>query len=139
GYVPAEAKETRFYDACCAAGGQIMDEEIRNWARGPWHNYFRRIHEQANLARQRGGYHCVVAPNATNALIRCYAGICTFVGGSHPYGDFGWSQPMPGTYTQFMTRFGEYCWAPDLAPTTADRASFTVNDDRALWWHDLAR
>ena len=132
--------ETKFYDECCAQGGQIMDEEIRGLTRLPWRSYLGRIHEQANLARQRGGYQCVVAPNATNAVIRCYAGICMFVGGSHPLRRLSaGGLPMPGTYSQFMTRFGEYCWAQDLAPTTADKAAFSINDDSQLWWRDLLR
>ena len=29
-----------------------------------------------------------------------------------------------------MTRYGEYCWASDLEPTTADAEQFTIDDDK---------
>jgi hypothetical protein len=80
-----------------------------------------------------------VYPNAAGAVLRCYAGISIFIAGSHPYGDFGWSQPLPGAYTQFMTRYGEYCWAQDLTPAVAEESLFSVDADESLWWRELIK
>ncbi len=131
--------EHKFFDECCAQGGQIMDEEIRQIMGAPWTEYQHRIQRETEVVRQRGGFNCVVYPNAANSLTACYAGICTFIGGSHPYGDFGWSRAMPGLYTQFMTRYGEYCWATDLAPVAAADTGFSVTNGDTFWWRDLVR
>ena len=134
----ANPVQRKIYDESCVDGGQIMDEAIRLTAGSPWTNYARRIQTQVADTRQRGGFHCAVALNATDALTRAYAQICVFAGGSHPYGDYGWTQPIPGRYTQFVTRYGEFCWAADLAPVAADTTGFAVNDD-SLWWRDWVR
>ncbi len=139
GVVQDVTKQNKFFDECCVGGGQIMDEQIRQVVRGPWKDYAARIRTQANLARERGGYHCCVAPSGFSAASRLYAACALFIGGSHPYGSYGWEAPLPGRYTQFMTRFGEYCWAGDLVPTTADAERFSIDDDRGLWWKEFPR
>ena len=135
----ADAAQLKYFAECCREGGQIMQEEIRGYTNGPWRGYLDIIRKQAEITRRQGGYHTIVAPNSTNTVLRCYAPIFMFVGGSHPYLDFAWSQPSPGRYTQFMTRFGETCWSLDLAPTTAEAAGFSIQNDELLWWDDLLR
>lgn len=139
GVVQDVTKENKFFDECCADGGQIMDEQIRQVLRGPWKDYLHRIRTQANLARERGGHHCCVVASGFSASARLYAICSLFIGGSHPYGDYGWNAPLPGHYSQFMTRYGEYCWASDLTPTTAEAEGFSIDDDKTLWWRDLPR
>lgn len=139
GVVQDATQQNKFYDECCANGGQIMDEQIRQVLRGPWKDYLHRIRTQADLARERGGHHCCVVASGFGAATRLYAICSLFIGGSHPYGDYGWNAPLPGHYAQFITRFGEYCWASDLTPTTAEAESFTIDDDKSLWWRDLPR
>ena len=134
----ANPVQRKIYDESCVDGGQIMDEAIRLTALSPWTNYARRIQTQVADTRARGGFHCAVALNGTDALTRAYAQICVFAGGSHPYGDYGWTQPIPGRYTQFVTRYGEFCWAADLAPVAAETTGFAVNDD-SLWWREWVR
>lgn len=128
-----------FFDECCVGGGQIMDEQIRQVVRGPWKDYFKRIHTEANIIRERGGHMCCVVASGFTPAMRLYAICSLFIGGSHPYGDYGWSAPLPGNYSQFMTRYGEYCWATDLEPTTADVEKFSIDDDQKLWWRDFPR
>jgi hypothetical protein len=140
GFVDREKHaDLKFVEACSVDGGQIMDEEIRQLVRGPWKKYFARIQNQADLIRQLGGHHCCVAPSGLANVGRLYTSLAVFLGGSHPYGDFGASQPLPGRYTQFMTRYGEYCWAGELTPTTAEAEAFAIDDDTGLWWRDLVR
>ena len=74
-----------------------------------------------------------------SSAMRLYAMCSLFIGGSHPYGDYGWNAPLPGNYAQFITRYGEYCWADDLKPTTAEAEQFSIDDDRMLWWRELPR
>ncbi len=126
--------DTKFYDNCCVDGGQIMDEEIRQFLRVPWTAYYTRIRDQVDIARRRGGYNCVVALSTTLAATRCYSAICTLAGGSHPYLDFGWGTTMPGNYTQFMTRYGEFCWSLDLEPVQADESQFNIDSEDQVWW-----
>jgi hypothetical protein len=135
----ADASQLPFFAECCRDGGQIMLESIRGYTKGPWRGYLDLIRSQAEITRKQGGYHTIVAPNGTNAIVRCYAPIFMFVGGSHPYLDFAWSQPSPGRYTQFMTRYGETCWSLDLIPTTAEATGFSIQNDEKLWWNDLLR
>lgn len=130
---------TKFYDACCAEGGQIMDEAIRLMTRAPWLTYLTRLREQADITRRRGGSSCVVAPSAPAPASRCYTGICVLAGGSHPYGDFGWNLTMPGKYSQFMTRYGEFCWATDLEWIEAEKSGFTVEEAERYFWGQLIR
>ena len=134
----ANPLQRKIYEESCTDGGQIMDEAIRLSANSPWINYFRRLQTQVADTRQRGGHHCAVALNATDALTRAYAQIAVFASGSHPYGDYGWHQPLPGRYTQFATRFGEFLWSADLATVAADAAGFSVNEEN-LWWRDHVR
>ncbi|MCE9608413.1 MAG: hypothetical protein K8U03_26315 [Planctomycetia bacterium] len=129
----------KFFDECCLGGGQIMDEQIRQVVRGPWKGYLERIHTEANVVRKRGGHLCCVVASGFSASMRLYAICSLFIGGSHPYGDYGWSAPLPGNYAQFMTRYGEYCWAGDLEPTTAEAEQFSIDDDSQLWWRELPR
>jgi hypothetical protein len=135
----ATDRDLKFVDVLCAPGGQIMDEQIRQVVRGPWKDYFERIRGEADFTRRRGGYHCCVAASGMTASMRCYAALALFIGGSHPYGDYGWASPLPGHYTHFMTRYGEYCWAGDLEPTTGEAEQFAVDDDATLWWRDFTR
>lgn len=129
----------KFFDECCLGGGQIMDEQIRQVVRGPWKSYLERIHKEANIVRKRGGHHCCVVASGFSSSMRLYAICSLFIGGSHPYGDYGWNAPLPGNYSQFMTRYGEYCWGEDLEPTTVLAERFSVDDDSKLWWNDLPR
>lgn len=126
--------DTKFFDNCCADGGQIMDEAIRQFLRAPWSVYYSRIREQVDIARRRGGHNCVVAMSTTLPAARCYSAICTLAGGSHPYSDFGWATTMPGNYTQFMTRYGEFCWSLDLEPVEPAQSGFKIDDEDRVWW-----
>jgi len=137
--VPKTGMPSKFFDECCAQGGQIMDEEIRSASQATWLQYRDRILRQTESIRKRGGYHCVVSPNMANNVTRAFGPICLFVGGSHPYLEYGWGSPSPGKYTQFMTRYGEYCWSPDLELVGASETSFTVDGDETLWWKELIR
>ena len=46
---------------------------------------------------------------------------------------------MPGKYTAFMTRYGEYCWDIDFKPMEADAAGVTIDDKLQLLWKPYLR
>lgn len=111
---------------CCKHGGQIMDEAIRNSR--SWKGYREQALKQAGAARMCGGFHeCFPAEAAS---FRAYSAIFTFAAGSHPYTDYGWGKSMPGAYTAFMTRYGEYTWDNGFQPIPPD--DFTI-DEKILW------
>jgi len=114
------------YAEACAQGGQIMDEAIRGSR--SWKGYREEALKQAGVARQCGGFHeCFPAEAAS---FRAYSAIFTFAAASHPYTWYGWGPSMPGNYTAFMTRYGEYCWDIAFKPIAPD--DFTV-DEKLLW------
>jgi hypothetical protein len=46
---------------------------------------------------------------------------------------------MPGTYSQFMTRYGEFCWDLSLTPDEVEKQRFRVKSDTPLLWQDYVR
>ena len=128
-------KNQRVYAEACAQGGQIMDEAIRNSR--SWKGYREEALKQAGVARQCGGFHECFPSEA--ASFHAYSAIFTFAAASHPYTDYGWSGTMPGKYTAFMTRYGEYCWDIDFKPMEADAAGVTIDDKLQLLWKPYLR
>jgi hypothetical protein len=126
-----------FFRECCAEGGQIMCESIR--LSSNWTGYRKKALQQAELARQNGGYHTMFATDRSPDWGRTFAAIFTFASGSHPYLDYGWGSKLPGTYSQFMTRYGEYCWDLALAPVAAEKSGITVKSEAELRWQDYVR
>jgi hypothetical protein len=122
----------------CAGGGQIMNEAIRTV--GAISNYINVALWHAEAARQAGGYSCVFqAERCPAPLASVYSAVFTFASGTHPYLDYGWLGPLPGEYTRFMTRYGEYCWDPALAPVTPDQAGVKVESKAPLLWERYVR
>lgn len=126
-----------FYRECCKEGGQIMHEAIR--LSSSWEAYRKTALQQAEMARQAGAYHTVFSPDRAPGWGHNFAAIFTFAAGSHPYLDYGWGPSKAGAYSQFMTRYGEYCWDLALAPLTAEKAGLSVQSEAALLWQDYVR
>ena len=119
----------------CRQGGQIMDEAIRGSQ--SWKRYREEALKQAGITRQSGGFHeCFPAEAAS---FHAYSAIFTFAAGSHPYTDYGWSRPMTGRYTPFMTRYGEYCWDIAFQPVDAAAAGVSIDDKSPLLWKPYLR
>jgi len=116
---------------------QFMEESIRHSAGATWERYQSIARDQANLVREHGGHHTVVALDNVSMMANVFAAIFTFAGGSHPYLNYGWQNPMPGTYTQFATRYGEYFWSSDLKPI--DPVEINVRSKRPLLWEKYVR
>ena len=128
-------KNQQTFAEACAQGGQIMDESIRG--SGSWNGYRAAALKQAGYARQYGGFHeCFPAESAS---YHAYSAIFTFAAGSHPYTDYGWSRPMAGRYTPFMTRYGEYCWDNAFQPIDADATGWRIDDQPKLLWKPYLR
>lgn len=122
----------------CKGGGQIMNEAIRTLGSIPTYMDVAWWHSEA--ARQVGGYSCLFMPERSGApLAASYAAVFTFASGSHPYLNYGWLGPMPGVYSKFMTRYGEYCWELALAPVSADQAGVSVESKTPLLWERYLR
>jgi hypothetical protein len=135
---PLTPEQARSFSWECQGGGQIMDESIRGT--GAMSNYMETALMHSESMREVGGYTCVFqAERCPAPLAAIYSTIFTFAAGSHPYGDYGWLSPMPGTYTQFMTRYGEYCWDLALAPVTPEKAGVTVESKTPLLWERFIR
>ncbi len=138
--VDANGKPTHpldFFHECCQQGGQIMCESIRQSS--SWAAYRKKAMQQAELARQNGGHHTLFPPGIGPDWTRSFAAIFTFATGSHPYGDYGWGPALAGAYTQFMTRYGEYCWDRALAPVSAEKSGVSVKSESPLMWEDYTR
>ncbi len=114
-----------------------MHEAIR--LSSSWEAYRKTALTQAEIARQNGAYHTVFCPDRAPAWGHNFAAIFTFAAGSHPYGDYGWGPAMAGAYSQFMTRYGEYCWDLALAPVSAAEAGLAVQSEAPLLWQDYVR
>ena len=123
-----------FYEAC-QQGGQIMDEGIRQ--SGSWKGYREEALKQAGVTRQCGGFHECFPPDRNS--FPAYAAIFTFAAGSHPYTSYGWGPSMPGQYTAFMTRYGEYCWDIAFQPVDVAATGFTVDERFKLLWQPYVR
>ncbi len=122
----------------CEGGGQVMNESIRS--SNDMATYLAAVLPHSLGARELGGYTCVFpAERCLSPLGPVYSAIFTFASGSHPYGDYGWANPMPGAYTQFMTRYGEYCWDLALAPVTAQQAGVRVDSSQPVLWENFIR
>lgn len=128
---------TDFFSECARNGGQMMNEAIR--LSNSWETYRKTALYQGEMARQNGGYDTIFCPDKAPQWLHPFAAIFTFASGSHPYGGYSWGAPMPGNYTQFMTRFGEFCWDLALAPTTAAAAGISVQPESKLLWKDYLR
>lgn len=126
-----------FFRECCKEGGQIMHEAIR--LSSSWEAYRKTALQQAEIARQNGAYHTVFTPDRAASWGSNFAAIFTFAAGSHPYLNYGWGPSKAGTYSQFMTRYGEYCWDLALAPVEAGKAGLAVQSEAALLWQDYVR
>jgi hypothetical protein len=131
------ARPAAFYRECCREGGQVMHEAIR--LSSSWEAYRKTALTQAETARQNGAYHTVFCPDRAPVSGRNFAAIFTFAAGSHPYLNYGWGPAMAGAYSQFMTRYGEYCWDLALAPVNAASAGLAVQSEAALLWQDYVR
>lgn len=131
------ARPPDFFRECCKEGGQIMHEAIRQ--SGSWEGYRKTALQQAELARQNGGFHTVFHPDRAADWGRHYSAIYTFASGSHPYGNYGWGPRLAGAYSQFMTRYGEYCWDLALAPVPPDKAGVSVQSQSPLVWREYVR
>jgi hypothetical protein len=130
-------QDRSFFQECARGGGQMMHEAIR--LSQSWEKYRKVALNQAEAARVAGGFDTIFCPDAASSWGRTFAAIFTFASGSHTYNNYGWGPNMPGTYSQFMTRFGEFCWDLDLAPSAAEAAAFTVKSGAALLWQDYVR
>ena len=126
-----------FQRECSRGGGQLMHEAIRQSQ--SWEAYRKTALHQAEVARQNGGYDTIFVPDRSPAWLHSFAAIFTFASGSHPYLNYGWGPTMAGAYSQFMTRYGEYCWDLALAPVPAEKSGITVKSDAALLWQDYVR
>ncbi|NBV22750.1 MAG: hypothetical protein EBS05_12655 [Proteobacteria bacterium] len=126
-----------FFRECCKEGGQVMHEAIRQ--SGSWEAYRKTALQQAEIARQNGGFHTVFAPDRGAEWGRNFAAIFTFASGSHSYGNYGWGPKLAGAYSQFMTRYGEYCWDLALAPVAGEQAGIAVRSEATLLWQDYVR
>jgi hypothetical protein len=136
GYGPLTSNQIAQFKMETPGGGQIMDEAIRN--SGALSNYLSTALFHTKGVRDLGGYSCLFkAEGCLAPLASIYSTIITFAAGSHPYGDFGWSAPMPGRYTQFMTRYGEYCWDLALAPVTPEKSGVTVEATNPVVWKEF--
>ena len=127
---------TNLFAVLIQQGGQLMDEVIRGCT--SWQRYRLQVLPQVEMARRNGGYHECFPPTNLDSF-PAYAAIITFASGSHPYQDYGWSKPLPGAYTRWMTRYGEYCWDRDLAPITADSAGLSIEEQTPLFWKPYLR
>lgn len=138
GLEPVTGKDEWWRREMCGGGGQVMNEAIRNM--GSLSNYMDVAWWHSEAIRKAGGYSCVfMAERCSAPLAGAYSAIFTFASGTHPYGDYGWSRPMPGNYTQFMTRYGEYCWDPELTPAGPDHAGVSVESEMPLLWERYVR
>ena len=126
-----------FLRECSRGGGQLMHEAIR--LSGSWETYRKIALHQAEIARQNGGYDTIFVPDHAPGWLHSFAAIFTFASGSHPYGNYGWGPTMAGAYSQFMTRYGEYCWDLALAPVPAEQSGIFVKSEAALLWQDYVR
>ena len=119
---------------CARDGQQIMDESIRKYVT-TWTGYQARIIEPVRALRAVGGHQTVVAlDEAPCPLAVAYAAIFTFAGGSHPYLDYGWSLPLPGAYTRFATRYGQFLWDMHLKAATPEATGIAVESEATLLW-----
>jgi hypothetical protein len=135
---PAKApQERKFFDACAGGGGQMMNESIR--LSQSWEKYRQVALAQAEAARAAGGFDTIFCPDAASSWGKTFAAIFTFSSGSHPYNNYGWGPGMPGTYSQFMTRYGEFCWDLSLTPDEVEKQRFRVKSDTPLLWQDYVR
>ncbi|MBI2194733.1 MAG: hypothetical protein HYU36_22360 [Planctomycetes bacterium] len=138
GLEPVDMEKAWWLREMCKDGGQIMNEAIRNMASIP--TYMDGAWWHAEAARQAGGYSCLfMAEKSTSPLAATYSAVFTFASGSHPYLDYGWLGPMPGEYSKFMTRYGEYCWDLALAPVSAGQAGVSVESKSPLLWERYLR
>lgn len=131
------ARPLDFFRECCKDGGQIMHEAIR--LSGSWESYRKTALQQAEVARQNGGFHTVFHPDRAADWGRNFSAIFTFASGSHPYGNYGWGPKLVGAYSQFMTRYGEYCWDLTLTPVPAVKSGVSVQSQSPLLWQDYVR
>ena len=135
---PAKPNQERvFFNECAGGGGQMMNEAIR--LSQSWEKYRQVALKQAEAARTAGGFDTIFCPDAASSWGRTFAAIFTFASGSHTYNSYGWGPNMPGTYSQFMTRFGEFCWDLAFAPAEAEQAAFTLKSESPLLWKDYVR
>ena len=138
--IDANGQPTRpidFFRECCRGDGQIMCESIR--LSTSWAAYRRKASQQAELARQHGGHHTMFAPGNAPEWARSFAAVVTFASGSHPYMDYGWGPALAGAYSQFMTRYGEYCWDRSLAPVSVEKSGVSVRSESPLLWGEYVR
>ena len=114
-----------------------MCESIR--LSSSWSAYRKKAIQQAELARRHGGYHTMFAPGNGPEWTHSFAAIYTFASGSHPYMDYGWGPSLAGAYSQFMTRYGEYCWDLALAPVEVKNSGVSVQSESPVLWQDYTR
>ena len=135
GLEPVAAEKIPWLREMAQGGGQLMNEAIRY--SGTISNYINVANWHLDAVRQAGGYSCLFSIS-TAPLAATYSAILTFALGSHPYLDYGWGT-LPGQYTRFMTRYGEYCWDRALTPVTPDKAGLTVESKTPLLWEPYLR
>jgi len=138
GLEPVDMEKAWWLREMCKGGGQIMNEAIRNVGVIPTYADVAWWHSEA--VRQSGGHSCLfMAEKSSAPLAAAYSAVFTFASGSHPYLNYGWLGPMPGEYSKFMTRYGEYCWDLSLAPVAPDRAGVTVESRAPILWERYLR
>jgi len=138
GLEPVEDKKLPWFREISKNGGQLMNEAIRTL--GAMTNYMEVALWHSEAIRAVGGYSCLFkAERSTAPLATVYSAIFTFASGSHPYLNYGWLGALPGEYTKFMTRYGEYCWDLNLAPVTPEKAGITVESKTPLLWERYVR
>jgi hypothetical protein len=138
GLEPVDKDKAWWLREMCQGGGQVMNEAIRNIGFIPAYADVAWWHSEA--ARQAGGYSCLfLAERSTSPLAAAYSAVFTFASGSHPYLNYGWLGPMPGEYSKFMTRYGEYCWDLALAPAAPDKAGVSVESKTPVLWERYLR
>ena len=138
GLEPVDMDKAWWLREMCKGGGQIMNEAIRNMGSIPVYADVAWWHSEA--VRQAGGHSCLfMAEKSSAPLAATYSAVFTFASGSHPYLDYGWLGAMPGEYSKFMTRYGEYCWDLALAPVAPDRAGVAVESKTPILWERYLR
>lgn len=94
--VGADGKAGRpldFFRECCKDGGQIMHEAIR--LSGSWESYRKTVLQQAEVARQNGGFHTVFHPDRAADWGR----------------NFSASSPLPPVPIRMGTTAGDRSWS----------------------------
>jgi len=126
-----------FFRSYCAGGCQVNQERLRK--AGRWSQLVGDLLTQVEYTRQCGGYHGTQALNkAGTSAARTFMNVFIFATGSHPY-CYAPPSPSPGSYSRFMTRYGEFCWDLALDPVSPEEVGLNVAADEGLFWKRFVR